>query len=302
MRKHYLMISFAIFVAVVICINPYHLSAAPKMIEIGDENMLIIARTQGSKDKPPVVSIIIADPMGRKKGIDTRTRTWINEFDASLDPGFEWNEKEQKYECVPSYLSDIGGIDEEEYKRCLATPGCNPEYLSTMGDDSFYVCDTEVELNLMPGDYTVEAIGTGLTDYEIIFVITRRIKGQPTKSSMIEFNGVIDKNLTSKFKITYNPDPSKKPGVGVRIAIPSSLKQDITLSRKLNWIDNDGIMKSLLSKADAIEASIAKGNKTAAKNQLNAFINEVNAQKGKHISDKAVKILLEDAQYLLGNL
>ncbi|MBI4822796.1 MAG: hypothetical protein HY805_00985 [Nitrospirae bacterium] len=72
---------------------------------------------------------------------------------------------------------------------------------------------------------------------------------------------------------------------------------------KLDYlINNDGIMQSLLKKIEAVEDSIARGQNKTARNQLNAFINEVNAQKDKHISDKTVKILLEDAQYILETL
>ncbi|MDQ0877536.1 fibronectin type 3 domain-containing protein [Paenibacillus sp. V4I3] len=52
-----------------------------------------------------------------------------------------------------------------------------------------------------------------------------------------------------------------------------------------HWIDNAGIGNSLQSKLDA--------------NNLVAFVNEVKAQSGKHISAEAVKYLLRDAQYLL---
>lgn len=161
-----------------------------------------------------------------------------------------------------------------------------------------------IEAHLMEpadGNYTIEIVGSKQpVAFSLDVGILRNIKGESFTNFV--FEGVIDKGLTSKFQLIYTSDPSKPAGTLTRVATPSSLKQDITLSRKIGWIDNDGIMNSLLKKVEAIEASIAKGNKTSAKNQLNAFINEVNAQKGKHISDKAIKILLEDAQCILTNL
>lgn len=48
--------------------------------------------------------------------------------------------------------------------------------------------------------------------------------------------------------------------------------------------------------------SLTRGNTTAAKNQLNAFINEVNAQAGKALTPDAVALLKFDAQYLISKL
>ncbi|HLE09375.1 MAG TPA: hypothetical protein VI914_07080, partial [Thermodesulfobacteriota bacterium] len=58
---------------------------------------------------------------------------------------------------------------------------------------------------------------------------------------------------------------------------------------------------SLLKKAEAAEESIERGNTRAAENELNALINEVEAQRGKHITDDAAKMLIEDAQYIIDN-
>ncbi len=210
------------------------------------------------------VYYVITDPQGRRVGYDVVTKQYLEEFSAEFFISLAEGDK-------------ISGRDEISEKF--------------HGDAMF---------NLMPGAYTIEVIGVGLTDFDISIGISRRIQSEGITA--FDFTGIIDKDLTSKFQFIYNSDPSKPAGIATRIATPSNLKQDIALSRKIGWIDNDGIMNSLLKKAKAIEASISKGNKTSAKNQLNAFINEVNAQKGKHISDKAAKILLEDAQYILENL
>ncbi|XEC95847.1 LamG-like jellyroll fold domain-containing protein [Paenibacillus tarimensis] len=53
------------------------------------------------------------------------------------------------------------------------------------------------------------------------------------------------------------------------------------------WIDNMGIAKSLQSKLAA--------------NELAAFVNQVQALRGKHITEKAAQYLLRDAEYLLNN-
>jgi len=170
-------------------------------------------------------------------------------------------------------------------------------YGSTGIDDVY-----SVEAYFIPvdGTYTIEVIGDGLMAFSLSASIYRDIADEGLHSLDIE--GVTDKGLSSKFQIIYNSDPAKKPGDLKRVATPSILKQDITLSRKIGWIENEGITNSLIKKVEAIEASIAKGNNDTAKNQLNALVNEINAQKGKQIDEKAVKMFLEDAQYIIGQL
>ena len=61
-------------------------------------------------------------------------------------------------------------------------------------------------------------------------------------------------------------------------------------------------MASLLKRVDVIEAAIVLQHSDTAKNQLAAFVNDVNTQNGKCIKDEAAKILLEDAQYIIEHL
>jgi hypothetical protein len=67
-------------------------------------------------------------------------------------------------------------------------------------------------------------------------------------------------------------------------------------------IDNAGIANSLASKADAAASQIAQGNTKAAKNQLGAFINELDAQVTKHLTQQAYDLLKAAALYYIGRL
>ncbi|WP_279626876.1 discoidin domain-containing protein [Paenibacillus alginolyticus] len=69
------------------------------------------------------------------------------------------------------------------------------------------------------------------------------------------------------------------------VASIDSLKALVTRFADAKWIDNGGIANSLQAKL--------------ANNNLKSFVNEVEAQSGKHISSEAVTYLLRDAQYLL---
>jgi hypothetical protein len=79
----------------------------------------------------------------------------------------------------------------------------------------------------------------------------------------------------------------------------------------LGWITNKGIENSLDAKLDNAKKKIEQGNITAAKNILEAFINEVEAQgcetyqtcpSGKHLTPEAYALLKYNVQYLIGRL
>ncbi|MEW5767955.1 MAG: hypothetical protein AB1797_10090 [bacterium] len=70
----------------------------------------------------------------------------------------------------------------------------------------------------------------------------------------------------------------------------------------LGWINNKGILNSLNQKLEAVRKNIQKGKIKTAKNILGAFINEVEAQKEKHLSSEAYALLKFNAQYLKENL
>lgn len=86
------------------------------------------------------------------------------------------------------------------------------------------------------------------------------------------------------------------------IATTSSTKSDIQRCLALGWIDSAGLANSLIQKLNAVESSIAKGNTKTALNQLNALKNEIEAQRGKHITEKAAKTLLEDVDFLMESM
>ncbi|MBI5971307.1 MAG: hypothetical protein HY884_09165, partial [Deltaproteobacteria bacterium] len=75
----------------------------------------------------------------------------------------------------------------------------------------------------------------------------------------LDSSGVIDAGLTATFKLAYTSDPSSPTGTAlIRLATPSSLKQDITLSGKINWLGGKHVVKEFLKKADKIEDAVTK--------------------------------------------
>jgi hypothetical protein len=70
----------------------------------------------------------------------------------------------------------------------------------------------------------------------------------------------------------------------------------------LGWISKQGIVVSLDQKLESARQSIQRSNNAAARNVLNAFVNELDAQKGKSVNDAAYNLLRANADWLLAKL
>ena len=66
-------------------------------------------------------------------------------------------------------------------------------------------------------------------------------------------------------------------------------------------IENAGVLNSLLKTLESAAAALIKDNGIAATNKLNAFLNAVKAQSGKHITTEAADSLIADAEWILAN-
>jgi predicted negative regulator of RcsB-dependent stress response len=78
-----------------------------------------------------------------------------------------------------------------------------------------------------------------------------------------------------------------------------SLKICVEHAASQGFIDNQGITNSLLAKLDAAQAAFDRGQNSVAINKLQAFINEVRAQAGKHIKQPHAGHLIEHAQMVI---
>jgi len=67
-------------------------------------------------------------------------------------------------------------------------------------------------------------------------------------------------------------------------------------------IDNGGIANSLTQKLENAQKDLDKGKTKNAISKLEAFINEVQAQSGKHITVDAANLLIADAQWVIAHL
>jgi len=82
----------------------------------------------------------------------------------------------------------------------------------------------------------------------------------------------------------------------------NELKTEIEKCWSEREIDNQGIVKSLIAKLNVAQKLVDKGKIDQAKNALNTFINEVQAQCGKHVTPEAADTLIKSAEHMISNL
>jgi hypothetical protein len=106
---------------------------------------------------------------------------------------------------------------------------------------------------------------------------------------------------TSTDQLGYSPAPESS-GIATAVATFQGALDDIRYMLTLGLIDSRGVAKALSSRISAASSAAAGGDKRTAEDFLNAFISQVHAQTGKHISGAAPQLLLTDATILLGQL
>jgi hypothetical protein len=79
----------------------------------------------------------------------------------------------------------------------------------------------------------------------------------------------------------------------------TSLQTCVEQAAHQGFIDNQGVTNSLLAQLDTAQAALDRGQTLVAINTLQAFINEVQAQAGKHIVQPHAGHLIEHAQLVI---
>jgi hypothetical protein len=78
-----------------------------------------------------------------------------------------------------------------------------------------------------------------------------------------------------------------------------SLQTCVQDTASQGFIDNQGVTNSLLAKLHAAQAALNRNQTSVAINDLEAFINEVQAQAGKHIVQEHAQHLVLHAQIVI---
>lgn len=124
------------------------------------------------------------------------------------------------------------------------------------------------------------------------------VKGYVTEED-VEKSKQIKEQITFKGKTI---GPTAPPADFKPIAFLSyiiSLKEE---AFTLGWIKNKGIENSLDVKLENARKKLEAGDTKTARNILHAFINEVEAQNGKHLTSEAYALLYYNAKYLIEHL
>ncbi len=141
------------------------------------------------------------------------------------------------------------------------------------------------------GTFNVNVNGTILGTYSLSIQVYSQDGGaQPG----IVLAGIEGPGSTTLYQVQLVSAPGSV-STAILVANFSSTLADIGNSLQLGLIGNSGIANSLSKKISAAQ----KAGGSARTNILNAFINEVNAQAGKHVTGVAVDVLLQDAASLI---
>ena len=81
-----------------------------------------------------------------------------------------------------------------------------------------------------------------------------------------------------------------------------SLHHCVNHALEMGHITNAGVANALLAKLDAAQAALDRGQPAVAVNNLNAFINQVQAQSGKHIDPVHADHMIMHAQMVIATL
>ncbi len=240
----------------------------------------------------------IADPAGRGQTLDTyannfRIRGLVTDpLDASGLDIYAGDEVEilvtdplgRKIGFDPSTATDFREISTAAYFR------------DSLNDDVTGTPDQEishsVEINQpSAGIYRITATGLKASSY---LIDIHAFATDGSALTPLTVSGISGSGSTGTVDINLAPTPD---GVisATRVASYGSTLGDIANSLQLTLIDNQGIANALSSKIEAASAASDRRDYTSERNNLNAFIQQVNAQANKHIKGIAPEVLLADS-------
>ena len=177
----------------------------------------------------------------------------------------------------------------------LAIGGVPAAPIEDLGEDSPRgVSSAPVELMTDPPSQMAPVNGGGAVTELDNIEISRGLAHEP-----VDLSSPV--GATSTDQLSNSPAPESSGIVTVAATFQGTL-EDIRFMLALDLIDSKGIAKALSSNINAASNAAAGGDRETAENFLNAFISQVNAQTGKHISGVAPQLLLADANSLLGQL
>lgn len=219
---------------------------------------------------PSEIEFQLIDPLGNVTGYDPSTRNILNNIPHT------------------KYL-----LDAED------TPERPPtKYEKVHLINSTLISDT---VTVTPGTYKVRLFGSAVSE-KFTFIFKVYYHGLRGPRGVTELKSIIYPNVTWTYEFAMPASPTATGEMMLtKVASSNDLITDINAANGVGHLDTPGTYQSLLAKAENAKAKLDAGQPVPAKNILNAFINEITAQKGQQIDANAADILIEDAQYIISH-
>ncbi len=139
---------------------------------------------------------------------------------------------------------------------------------NNLNKSTTFISDKSLQANILTSDLTVQ----GITNITVV-------NEDGGKSNVVSFTIL--------------------PGV---TNLLDSLISFTNQSYQKGWIDNGGILNSLIKKLENAKKDLQKNNNNAVKNKLEAYAQELQAQRGKHIKEEAFTVLKYYSDYIISGL
>lgn len=261
-------------------------------------SLLALAASAAFGQTPPPVELVPFVPATR---ISPRVQV-----SASFDPASGKTTYRYTLTSLASSQQKIGymslEIDSNHPSKVAFPKGWNylPTYRSMLYNGA-YTIDWVAAMNVMvlPG---ARLTGFSCTSSSLPDISVARLEGyvplltttqnyeDPSKVLPESKNNVPVKTVAPKYQPASPFDP------GAFLTHLEGLKDQ---AAALGWIDNQGVANSLDAKLENAGNKLANGQTNTAVNILQAFLDELGAQHGKHVDDNAYALLEPNAKYLI---
>lgn len=129
-----------------------------------------------------------------------------------------------------------------------------------------------------------------------------RINGETTSTNQ-SFNHTFESSGDHEVTITVEDNDSAVANASLNVTVQTPEEAVVSLKDDVKYLSlSTGTEKSLLSKLEAAKKSLERGNDQPAVNQLRAFNNHVEAQKGKKIEKLDAESLTRDSRRIISSV
>jgi hypothetical protein len=118
-----------------------------------------------------------------------------------------------------------------------------------------------------------------------------------SRESNLNLKRIISPGTRHTYSISFDRDNINNLRVTKNVTL-AELRNSVQAASKLHWIGKSTANK-LIRRLQNAEAALAKSQNKTAKDELNAFIKEVNGWNWLPINKKAAEMLADDAQTLI---